>query len=72
MRIYFMAVDHGDGSLGVAFYESKKCIELLEKHDPECYRGEGGGCMVFDGLDVPNGITVQTLEEVQEEIKEAS
>jgi hypothetical protein len=65
-RIYYTGIDQGDGSVGVGFYESQQCIDLLEEHDPESYRGEGGGSFQVDGE--IRGIYIQTLEEVKEEI----
>ncbi len=71
MHIYFTASNNGDGSASVEFFESKECITLLEEADPEGYgMGEGGGCMVFDGTQPPDGITVETLESVKERIEE--
>lgn len=48
-RIYYTAVDNGDGSLGVEFFESQECINLLEDNYPEYYRGEGGGYFDVEG-----------------------
>jgi hypothetical protein len=63
MRIYFAASNNGDGSSSVHFFESKKCIDLLEEHDLEGYGGcEGGDWMDIDGS--VTGINIETLEEV--------
>ncbi len=67
-RIWYTGTDGGDGSIGVSFYESQECIELLEEEQPEYYRGEGGSWFeVPDGVDVV-GIEVQTLAQVREEL----
>lgn len=52
MRIYYTGVDNGDGTLGVEFFDAKETIEMLEEHDFERYRGEGGfyfDCDTFSG-----------------------
>lgn len=66
--IYYTASDNGDGSVSVSFYDSGECIDLLEKHDPESYRGEGGGSFCVDGE--ISGITVETRADVAEHIKD--
>lgn len=68
MRIYYTGTDGGDGSLGVQFFESQECIDLLEEHDMETYRGEGGGWFDVEGTIF--GIEIQTLDQVKEEIGE--
>jgi len=70
MRIWFTGTDGGDGSLGVSFYESRECIELLEEHYPETYRGEGGDWFEVPDGTVITGITIETLEDVKAEIGE--
>ncbi len=65
--IYYTGTDGGDGSVGVSFYESQECIDLLEEHQPEYYRGEGGGSFRVSGEIV--GIEIQTLAEVREELE---
>jgi hypothetical protein len=61
--IYFTGVDNGDGSISVSFYESQECIDLLEEHDPECHRGDGGGQFTVEGE--IEGIEIETLEDVR-------
>lgn len=68
--IYYTGTDGGDGSVGVGFYESQECIDLLEEKMPEYYRGEGGGSFTVEGE--ITGITVETLDEVKEQIREYS
>lgn len=62
--IYYTAVDCGDGSLSVNFYDSHECIDLLEEYDLEGARGEGGGSFTVDG-DI-HGLTIETIEDVKE------
>lgn len=69
-RIYYTGTDMGDGSLGVAFFESRECVELMEEHDPATYRGEGGGSFMVSGEVA--GIEVQTLRDVLDIIEEES
>ena len=66
MRIYYTAVDNGDGSLGVEFFESQECINRLEDTLPEYYRGEGGG--YFDVFEIPIKMRLQTIEDVEQGI----
>lgn len=66
MKVYYTGTDGGDGSVGVSFYDSKACIEKLEKHDPEGHRGEGGGWFeVPDGTKI-TGIEIETMADVDE------
>lgn len=67
MRVFYTAVDCGDGSCNVEFYESQECIDLLEEHDPECYRGEGGGWFDVESI---SGISITTLDEVKANVEE--
>jgi hypothetical protein len=63
--IFYTVSDLGDGSACASFYDSKECIELLEKHDPEGYAiGEGGGSFEVDGE--ITGITIETRDDVRE------
>jgi hypothetical protein len=64
MRIYYTAVDCGDGSLSVNFYDSQEAIDLLEEYDLEGARGEGGSYFDIEGF--ATGITVETLEDVKD------
>lgn len=65
--IYYTGTNGGDGSIGVSFYESQECIDLLEEHDPETYgQGEGGGEFEVEGE--ITGINVETLADVKTEI----
>lgn len=66
MRIYYTAMDCGDGSLHVRFFDDQRCIDLLEEHMPETYRGEGGSYFDCDNFSA----NVDTLKEVLEEIME--
>lgn len=69
MRIYYTGVDCGDGSISVEFFESQECIDLLEEHEPESYRGEGGRWFDVDGsISITTQIT--TLKEVKARIAE--
>lgn len=64
MRIFYTAVDCGDGSMSVRFFNNELCIKLLEQHDLKGFRGEGGGyfdCDNFTG-------DFDTLEDVVKEI----
>lgn len=71
IEIFYTGTDLGDGSLGVAFFYSRKCIELLEDHDPETYRGEGGGSFKIPVDAVfTSGLSIRTLEDVISEIDE--
>lgn len=67
MRVYYSAVDHGDGSIGVRFYESQECIDLMEKYDLEGFRGEGGGYFDVFG---EHTIDVQTKEGVLQNLSD--
>jgi hypothetical protein len=67
MRIYYTAVDQGDGSLGVRFYESQECIELMEQYDLEGFRGEGG---FFFDVEGSHNIDVKTMDDVVQTLKE--
>lgn len=64
MRIYYTAVDQGDGSMNVEFFDDPNSIRLLEEFIPEYYRGEGGS--YFDVDSQPINITIETLESVKE------
>lgn len=66
MRIYYTAMDCGDGSLHVRFFDDQRCIDLLTEHEPDSYP-EYSSCY-FD-CDNFTG-TVSTLEEVLKEIME--
>lgn len=66
--IYYTGTDGGDGSVSVSFYDSQKCIDLLEEHCPEYYRGEGGGCFTVEGE--IRGIDIETLEDVKQYLKD--
>ena len=69
-RIWYTGTDGGDGSLGVSFYESRECIEKLEEHAPETYRGEGGRSFeVPEGTEIV-GIQIETMADVLAEIGE--
>lgn len=72
MRIYFTGTDGGDGSLGVEFFDSQECIDLLEEQDYERYRGEGGGYFEVIGASSISfrGIEIQTLAQVLERIED--
>lgn len=66
MRIYYTAMDCGDGSLHVRFFDDQRCIDLLNEHDPAGYPEYSAGhfdCDNFTG-------TVSTLEEVLKDIFE--
>jgi hypothetical protein len=67
--IYYAGKNNGDGSIGVEFFESQECIDLLMETDPEAYGGcEGGGFFTtYSGV---SDICVVTLDEVKERIKE--
>lgn len=67
-KIFYTGVDHGDGSIGIRFYESQACIDLLEEEIPEDYCGEGGGSFMVSGEVA--GIDIVTMREVLEEIEE--
>jgi hypothetical protein len=62
--IYYTATDNGDGSLGVSFYDSQEAIDLLEEHDLEGARGEGGGSFTVDGT--VHGLHIETIEDVSQ------
>ena len=62
--IYYCGVDGGDGSIWVEFWESQECIDLLEEHDCEYHRGEGGGSFEVNGT--VSGIEIQTLEDAKQ------
>ncbi len=66
MKLYYTGVDNGDGSIGVEFFDSQECIDLLEETDPERYRGEGGG---WFETETPIGL-YQTIDDVKIEIGE--
>lgn len=66
--IYYTGTDQGDGSLGVEFWESKECITLLEEHDFEYYRGEGGGSFTVDGT--ITGINIGTFEDAKQYLRD--
>lgn len=67
MRIFYTTTNNGDGSSSVAFYDSQECIDKLEEHDPETY-GSGEGGSYFDVEGTITGITIETMEDVLEEI----
>lgn len=62
--VYYTAIDSGDGSLRVEFFDSKECITLLEEYDLEGARGEGGGSFQVEGE--ITGLTIGTIEDVRE------
>ena len=66
--VWYTGTDCGDGSLSVEFFDSRICIELLEEINPESYRGEGGNAFTLKGE--IEGITIQTLEDVIDELTE--
>jgi hypothetical protein len=66
--IFFTGVDGGDGSISVAFYDSQECIDLLEEHDPESHRGEGGGS--FTVIGEVEGLNIETIEDVKEYLRD--
>lgn len=66
--IYYTATDDGDGSLGVSFYDSQEAIDLLEEHDLEGARGEGGGSFTVDGN--VSGLHIETIDDVREYLKD--
>ena len=69
-RIFYTGVDYGDGSLGTAFFESKECIDLMEEHDPQTYRGEGGSSFMVSGETV--GLDIMSMRDVLDIIEEES
>jgi hypothetical protein len=40
-KVYAMAFDGGDGSMGVALFDSIEACQYAEEEDPEAYRAEG-------------------------------
>ena len=40
-KVYAMAFDGGDGSMGVALFDSEEACRFAEDVDPETYRAEG-------------------------------
>ncbi len=65
-RVFYTGSDGGDGSIGVEFYDSQECIDLLEEALPEDYRGEGGGW--FDVEGEITGINIQTMNDVRQHV----
>lgn len=66
MRIYYTAMDCGDGSLHVRFFDDENCVKLLNEHEPETYPEHSGGhfdCDNFTGV-------VSSMEEVLKDIFE--
>lgn len=64
-RIYYTAVDNGDGSLGVKFFDTD-CVAKLDSADPEAYRGEGGSWFELPDNTEVNNLTIITEAEVNE------
>lgn len=63
-RIYYTAVDNGDGYARVEFFSNKECIRELEDLEPEYYRGEGGG--YFDITGEITNIKIYDMEYVNQ------
>lgn len=60
--IFYTAVDQGDGSAAVEFFEAQDCIDLLADADPERYAiGEGGGSFTVVG---EHDLEVRTMASV--------
>lgn len=68
ITIYYTGTDQGDGSLGVEFWESQECIDLLEEYDFEYHRGESGGSFTVDGT--ITGIHIQTMEDAKQYLED--
>jgi hypothetical protein len=66
--IYYTGVDGGDGSVSVSFYDSQECIDLLEEHDPEYHRGEGGGSFTVTGE--VTGLNIENIDDVKEYLRD--
>lgn len=65
MKIFYSGKDCGDGSLAVEFFDSQETIDLLEEHDCEGYRGEGGGCFEVPDGTVITGLDITTYEDAR-------
>lgn len=70
MRVFYTTSDGGDGSSSVSFFESQKCIDMIEEADPDTYgSGEGGSWFeVPDGTPV-TGITIHTEAECEKAVE---
>lgn len=66
MRVYATAVDFGDGSVGIRFFDDYRTIEKLMELDPETYRGEGWETLE---LDYNNGLTIISMADALEDYK---